>query len=228
MPPETNVVNAKQHLANMEGLRNVVVGAVLEPRHPVDGCASSRDHDDRDIAHGSDLTCQLEAVLLTKTEIESDEVNGFGFEIAEESRLVCSFQHHDTLLLKRLAQNDTECSVILDDKNMNRSVCVGSCHRCDLGSDYYHLQPQRRAHDGTPCFRSSQPASQRPGKGPTEQAWSIASPLEVSWRRAGRTKSGETLGKRSHDPVAMIHYGNPYSHFPAVQESRTWHVATGG
>ena len=65
--------DARNQLAQFERLGKVVVGAELEPDHPVDGVALAGQHDDRDVALLADVARQVETVFLAEIEIERDE-----------------------------------------------------------------------------------------------------------------------------------------------------------
>jgi hypothetical protein len=130
-----DIVDAQGGFPDVEGPRDIVVRAVLEACQAFNWCTSSRNHDDRDIAHGPDLEGKLQTILLAETEIECDEVDGFSFETVEEGRLVSGFRHREALSFQALSQDGAKLRFIIDDKNMDR----GSRHRPDLVAGCQHL-----------------------------------------------------------------------------------------
>src|SRR6266851_7751143 len=73
--PPQHRPDARQKLPQPERLGDVVVGSELQPDHPVDLVAAmaGRD-DDRNIGVRTDLTEQIETVLLAKPQIEDYKV----------------------------------------------------------------------------------------------------------------------------------------------------------
>ena len=68
-------------LPDREGLRDVVVGAELEPEHLVELVVAGGEHDDRHFALGAQALADLEAVELRQHDVEHDQVDVLGGEL---------------------------------------------------------------------------------------------------------------------------------------------------
>jgi hypothetical protein len=73
--PSQYGLHARQKLANAERRRDAVIGAELEPDHPIDLVASLiGDDDHRDIGARPDVAQQVEPVVLAETQFEDRQV----------------------------------------------------------------------------------------------------------------------------------------------------------
>ena len=71
LPAPKHGPDARQQLAKTEGLGQIVVGAELEPDHPVDLVISMTGGDDHgDVGMRADLPQQVEPIFLAQTQIE--------------------------------------------------------------------------------------------------------------------------------------------------------------
>ena len=66
--------DARQKLAQLGGLGEIVVGAELQPHDPVDRARRGGQHDDRNVAGLLQEADQRKPVLLRHVEVEHDEV----------------------------------------------------------------------------------------------------------------------------------------------------------
>ena len=73
--PPQHAPDPGQKLARVERLRDVVVGAELEPDHPVDDLAGRGQHDDRHIAAAAQLAREAETVLAGHAQVEDHQVD---------------------------------------------------------------------------------------------------------------------------------------------------------
>ena len=81
--PAQQRADARAELADREGLRDVVVGAELEPDHLVELVVAGRQHDDRHGALGAQALAHLEPVEARQHDVEHDEVDGLRVEALE-------------------------------------------------------------------------------------------------------------------------------------------------
>ena len=81
-PPQQRA-HAAPELADRERLRDVVVGAELEPDHLVELVVAGREHDDRHGAARPEALADLEPVELRQHQVEHDEVDVLRREAAQ-------------------------------------------------------------------------------------------------------------------------------------------------
>jgi hypothetical protein len=122
MRPPQYAAHTGQHLAQMEGLRNIVVSTKLKADNTVDHVAFARHHDDRHTRFGAYAAGDFEPILIAKRKIEGDEVDRLGLDERKERRTTRGLAHPETLRLERAAQNCPDPRVIVDDDD------VGSSH----------------------------------------------------------------------------------------------------
>jgi CheY-like chemotaxis protein len=67
------VADTKQHLAHVERLGDIVVGALFKSADAVEYGAFSGDHDHGDIALGAKLARELQPVFVTKAQVQRDK-----------------------------------------------------------------------------------------------------------------------------------------------------------
>src|SRR5882672_7243141 len=110
--------DAGHELAHGEGLRDVVVGAHLEPADLVALLRARRQHDDgHERAAGPDLLAHGEAVHVGQHEVEEHEI---GAALARELDAVAAQPRRDdveALELERVAQPAHEVRLVLDDED---------------------------------------------------------------------------------------------------------------
>ncbi|CEJ86518.1 hypothetical protein HYPGJ_30522 [Hyphomicrobium sp. GJ21] len=73
--PSQDGAHAGENLAEVERLRDVIVGSDLEADNAVDGVAFAGDHHDRDIVLGPDFAGEGESIFLPKGQIQRDEAD---------------------------------------------------------------------------------------------------------------------------------------------------------
>ncbi len=76
--PAQQVADAREQLARLERLGQIIVGTEFEPEHAVDRAVACGHHDDRTgEAFGAQFLAERKAVAVGQVEIEHDDVDGF-------------------------------------------------------------------------------------------------------------------------------------------------------
>ena len=75
--------NAREQLARRERLREVVVGAELEPADAIGLLVARRQHDDGHARPRSDLPAHIEAVHVGQADVEDDDAHRITLELGE-------------------------------------------------------------------------------------------------------------------------------------------------
>ena len=70
-------------VADRERLRDVVVGAELEPETAVQLVVAGGEHDDRNLARCPQALTHLQAVKLREHDVEDDEIHSFALELLQ-------------------------------------------------------------------------------------------------------------------------------------------------
>ena len=109
-----NCADAASELADREGLRDVVVGAELEPEHLVDLVVARRQHDDRDGGAGSEPAAHLEAVEAGQHHVEHHQVDGLLREPAQRLLAVARLDDRIALPLQRIGQELLDGLLVVD------------------------------------------------------------------------------------------------------------------
>jgi hypothetical protein len=78
--PSENGLDAAHELAWREGLGDVVVGAELQAEHTVHLVPARREHDDRCVGVGAQVTGDIEAGLPRQHDVEHDDIGGYLLE----------------------------------------------------------------------------------------------------------------------------------------------------
>ncbi len=109
----------RQHLAHVERLGDVVVGAELQPDHAVDHVAFAADHHDRYVVLGADLAREREAVLAREADVEGDEIDGLRVEVRHQAGAVLGLGDGKALRLQAGAQQRAHLGLVVDDQDVN-------------------------------------------------------------------------------------------------------------
>ncbi len=119
-----------EQLAPLEWLDEVVVGAAVEAVDPILCLRAGGQHQDRDVAVGSQAAADLDPVEPGKTEIEDDQVgdeSGGGVERVDPVGGGADFV---ALVAERAAQDVGDLDVVLDEEDAaTRHLRVGYVHR---------------------------------------------------------------------------------------------------
>ena len=124
-PPDGPARGAPEHrldprdeLGQLEGLRDVVVGAELEPDDDVVQLAPRREHHDRHLALTADLTADLEPVQRRKHHVEDDEVERPLLETKERIPAVAGGRDAKAGLLEAEAGDLPDGGVVLHEQHV--------------------------------------------------------------------------------------------------------------
>ena len=114
-------VDARDELARVERLRQVVVGAHLEPDDAVDVLALRGQHDDRDVlARAAHPAADRQAVLARQHEVEHDEVRRIALQLPVEIARVGKRRDLEALLGQVARQEVAQAHVVVDDEDLRR------------------------------------------------------------------------------------------------------------
>jgi hypothetical protein len=117
-------LDARNEFARLERLADVVVCAELQARHAIDDVATSRQHDDRDVARLSHLAADCEAVFAGQHHIEKQQVRVFHGQLAEALvRVSCGYQL-DAKTLEEFPQKFGMFAVVIDDKDFGHARII--------------------------------------------------------------------------------------------------------
>ena len=125
--PAKQSTEAREQLGERERLRQVVVRACVEPRHPTVDLGPGGEHEDRDgVVLGSQPSTHLEPVDPGHEDVEDHRVRRS--RTAEPfERLLAVVRELDLvpLELERAPQRVAHGAFIVDDENLHRPHCEG-------------------------------------------------------------------------------------------------------
>ena len=81
-----HALDAREQFARVEGLRDVVVGADLEPDDAVDDAAGAGHHDDADVVALAQEAREAQPVLARQLQVEQHDVGRGALDLARASR----------------------------------------------------------------------------------------------------------------------------------------------
>src|SRR6185369_3770174 len=110
-----------RQLAQAEWLRDVVVGAQLEPDDLIELRALCREHHDRHARFGPDDPADLDAGELGQHEVQEDQVGPVPPEARERFSAVGRLDHPESLRIECVRERLAERRLVLDDEDR-------SCH----------------------------------------------------------------------------------------------------
>ena len=113
-------VDARDQLARIEGLGEVVVGAHLEPDDAVGLLAPRRQHQDgrRLVPAGPEFAAEDEPVIAGHHQIEDDEIDGVGLEKAAHLPAVGGSGNAQPVLLEIARDELADLAVVVDDQDV--------------------------------------------------------------------------------------------------------------
>ena len=158
-----------RQLAQAERLRDVVVGAQLEPDDLVELGVLGRQHHDRHARLGPDDPADLDAGQLGQHEVEEDQVGPVPPEARERFTAVGRLDHPESLCLECVRERLAERRLVLDDEDRSchsppriRSRVNGSFG--GLTPPHHPILPPSHQPDGRPDASSPRrPARARQG-----------------------------------------------------------------
>ena len=68
MPPQYSA-HTRKHFTQIKRLGYIIVRPKLEPDNSVDGVSLPRNHDDRHVARGANLSCERQTIVAPESEI---------------------------------------------------------------------------------------------------------------------------------------------------------------
>ena len=123
-------MDARQQLARLEGLGQVVVGADLEADDAVDVLDLGRQHDDRrHVVGGTQPATDRQAVFAGQHEVEDDQMHRLAGEQAVQRLGVFGEQDLEAFLGQVASQQVANAGIIIDDDDAIRSRISSCIHR---------------------------------------------------------------------------------------------------
>ena len=110
-------LHARDELARRERLRDVVVGADLEPDDPVGLLVARGEHQDRNVRAGAHLAADVEAVLARQADVEQHEPDRMPLEL--DQRLVAvPHPDHAVAVARQVAADElADRRLVLDEED---------------------------------------------------------------------------------------------------------------
>src|SRR3954468_4575819 len=139
--------DTRAELADRERLRDVVIGAELQPEHLVELVVARGQHDDRHRARRPQPLADLEPVEPRQHQVEHDEVDRLLGEQPQRLLAVASLDNNISVLLERERQDGAHGVLVVDQQNRGRVVG----HRRSGGARIAPemARPPRRARRGS-------------------------------------------------------------------------------
>ena len=109
--------HAAAELPDREGLRDVVVGAELEPEHLVELVVAGGEHDDRHRALRAKAAADLESVDFWQHDVEDDEVDGLLAEAAQRLVAVAGLDDPVPVPLERVREKRLDRVLVVDEQD---------------------------------------------------------------------------------------------------------------
>ncbi len=112
-------VDARDELARIERLGQVVVGAHLEADDAIDVLALGRQHDDRHrLAGAAQAPAHGETVFAGQHEVEHDQVRRVALQLLVELARVGKRRHLEALLGQIAGEQVAQAHVVVDDEDL--------------------------------------------------------------------------------------------------------------
>ena len=120
VPPEHGP-HARHELEVVERLRHVVVRAELEALDLVHRVVAGREHHDRDVGEGTQLTQHLESVLAGQPDVQQDQVGRLAFHDVQRHLAGGGSQHVDLAPLEREPETDRldDVGLVIHDQDLH-------------------------------------------------------------------------------------------------------------
>src|SRR5439155_3218876 len=109
--------DARQQLARVERLAQIVVGAELEPDDTVDVVVLGSEHQDRRRTTRAQTPADRQAVLARQHQIENDEVRRHTGERAVGASTVLGHLDGESLALEEIGEQRANVTIVLDDQD---------------------------------------------------------------------------------------------------------------
>jgi hypothetical protein len=120
--PSQDGTHPGQDLAQIERLRNVIVGTELKADDAVNGVAYSLNHNDRHISAGAYLTRKAQAVVAAKCQIKRDKADGAAVERGARRIGIGSFDNSVAFTFEARPQQPSNLWFVVNDENFRSHV----------------------------------------------------------------------------------------------------------
>ncbi len=122
VPASQHVAHAREQLARVERLREVIVGADLEADDAVHLVALAGQHNDRHLTGGTQLAADGEAVFSTRQHhIQHHEVHPLHRHQAAQAAAVGHGSDAEAMLLEKLREQAADFPIVIDDDDVSTS-----------------------------------------------------------------------------------------------------------
>src|ERR1051326_1886557 len=128
-------LHARDELARLERLRQIVVRTELEPDDPSHQLAARSEHDDRHATRLADRAADCEAVDAGQHDVENDDVGRFRLHGANAVMRIDERAHREAEAREVLLEERVELFVIVDDEDafhVIRQAALRSARRATL------------------------------------------------------------------------------------------------
>ena len=112
--PAQHALHAREQFARVEGLRDVVVGADLEPDDAVDDVARRRDHDDADVVALAQVARERQPVFAGQADVEQDEVGQRALDLRAHRVAAVGRAHVVAVPAQVLGEQRAHARVVVD------------------------------------------------------------------------------------------------------------------
>ena len=198
--------DARNELARIERLRQVVVGADLESDDLVDVLVARGQHQDRHVGVLADALADLDPVDVGKHQVEHDQRRILGRGQCERLRAVRG-RLDDVARVLQVERNERgDRALVLDDQDRrcgschraSHSYCCGRCWRCCAAAAALPVRADRAARARSCCARLPSTVNEPSSLVPAAIAVSLAAADRGERRCPCRRRSACTcpLGKR--------------------------------
>jgi hypothetical protein len=125
-------MDAREQLARIEGLGEVVVGTDLEPDDAIDVVALGSEHDDGcQVTASAKAAADRKTILAGQHQVEDDQIEQFALQKAVHRAAVLCHEHLESLLTQVAAQQVTDAGVVIDDEQAGGTSSRLRAHRCE-------------------------------------------------------------------------------------------------
>ena len=122
-----NALDAREQLARIERLGQIVVGAHFQADDAIGFLAARGEHDDRNLRAGAHVAAQREPVVARQHHVEHDDVRPRRFERRPHALAVGDRGDAVAVLLQVIAQQAADFEVVVDDQHVIlriHDVCI--------------------------------------------------------------------------------------------------------
>ena len=132
--PTQQVLDARQQLALVKGLGDIVIGPDLEPRDAVDRVAPPGDENNADVRAGAKFAGQAQSVLAGKLDVDHQQVRGVSGNDVAHPVTIFGLTDAVALRLEIGRELGARHGIVLDDDDMGGRclhwLVLTSFHKC--------------------------------------------------------------------------------------------------